>query len=381
MNVTGGSEAMHERRQGERRKRGGRRSSDRALAQWLEPAWADQVVQFLTRYVFVALGAVYFNYVFPYTSSWLTQVQLNLFFAIYAAWVTVMFVHAGRKPYSVGRFRAAMWVDVASVSVAVLHDPFAVPLSAMVYIVIALGNGMRYGMRAFSEALFASFMGCLAALTLRYTESLEQLTPGVLFLMLFAALILVYAYILMGRVDASRRSLERSSKMDPLTGLMHRGALLDVARPLFASARAGETQLVVMFADLDKFKGINDTHGHAQGDRVLCEVGRILRSGIREQDVAARYGGDEFVIVLKDASLDQAEHIAQRVQQALHYWAAEQGIDVSMTIGMGAAPAHGSEFMTLLNNVDQALYRSKQEHGPGGLGCVGPAQSHPEVAA
>ena len=80
-----------------------------------------------------------------------------------------------------------------------------------------------------------------------------------MFLNIFAGLILVYSYILMSRVDASRKTLEHNSKIDPLTGLMNRAALIAEAERMLIPVRKGKEQLVIMFADLDKFKAINDS--------------------------------------------------------------------------------------------------------------------------
>lgn len=339
---------------------------------WVVPSWADQRTQFLTRYLFAILGVVYFNFVFEYKSPWLSLDRINMLLGIYLLALTVFFFHGYFKPDSVVRFRLAMWFDIVMVSIIVINDPFAVPLTSMVYIVIVLGNGMRYGMRCFSEALVGSFIAAMVSLTLRYSGSFHELTPGVVFLNVFGAIILVYAYILMSRVDATRRVFEHSSRVDPLTGLMNRTALDEAAAEMFGEVNRVSTKLVVMFADLDKFKSVNDTLGHHEGDRVLCEVSKIIQNAIREKDLAARYGGDEFVILLRNTSLEDAEPIARRIQQDLDVWAEQNALDIGITIGAGEAPTHGASFQTLLSRVDRALYRSKYSNRGSGLSMVTP---------
>jgi len=363
----------HERRRGgDRRRSIGRRRSDIAAGSWYASAWADQRLQFLTRYLFAGLGVLYFNGVFEYRSEWLSREAMNAVLAGYVLCVTALFVHARRHPLAPGRLRAAMWVDVVGVSLAVLNDPFVVPLSSLVYIVIVLGNGMRYGMRYFTEALAATFLAGLVTLSLRYAGTVADLGPEVIFLNVFAALILLYAYVLMGRVDRARLALERDSRADPLTGLLNRAALRRAAERLLGPVRDGSGRLVVMFADMDKFKRVNDTLGHAEGDRVLCQVARILRGQVREDDVVARYGGDEFVLLLEHASAGDAEAIGRRIQAAVEAWGRGEGLDVSVTIGIGEAPAHGRDLDELLANVDRALYRSKARGAGGGLCLVMP---------
>ncbi len=334
---------------------------------WQEPGWAEQRLQFLTRYLFTFLGILYFNFFFTYSNEWLTLAQMNIFFAAYVVWTSVLFLHARAHHHSTLRYRIAMWSDILALSLTVLNDPFLVPLTALVYIVIVLGNGMRYGMRCFSEALVGSFLAGMITLTLRHTGNLHELTAGVLFLNLFGGLILVYAFLLMRRVDASRQRLKQISQRDPLTGLLNRGALLDRADALFAHVHENAGTVVVMFADLDKFKAINDTCGHAAGDAVLRGVADVLRRGIREGDLASRYGGDEFVLLLRDLTLPEADAVARRIQSQLGEWAQRHELDVSVTIGIGTSPTHGKDLDSLLNCVDKALYQSKLSHGAGGI--------------
>lgn len=357
----------YRRRRGDRHGPDSRRGADLFSDHWYEPRWADQRLQFITRYVFSSIGVIYFNFVFEYTSPWLSLEVVTGSLLLYMVWVTFWFVRARREPFSPRRVRVTMWGDVVAVSVTVLTDPFVAPISSLVYMVIVLGNGMRYGMRYFAEALLATFAAAVVVLTLRYAADIKLMHPGVLFLNLFAALVLVYAYILMSRVDASRRLLERSSRLDALTGLINRRALFAAADRLLARGEGVEPRLVVMFADLDKFKSINDTHGHGEGDRVLCEVARILRTSVRDSDVVARYGGDEFVLLLVDASLEQALAVADRIRQQIRAWSATNDLALGVSIGLGEAPADGCDLETLLASVDRALYRSKGKDGHDGL--------------
>jgi diguanylate cyclase (GGDEF)-like protein len=348
---------------GERRARRERREQEAAGMRF--PTWKEQSVQFLTRYLFVVLGVLFFNFSGDFTPRWMSLQAINAAFALYLVVNTACLLHARRHPVSPARYRLAMWVDIALVSFSMLNDPYDIPPSLLVFIMVVLGNGMRYGMRLFGEALTGCFAGAMLVLTLRSAG----LTPGVMFLNLFGGIILIYAYILMSRIESSRRQLEQSSTVDGLTGLMNRRALFEAAEGIFRKL-GGSGRLTVMFADLDKFKAVNDTHGHARGDEVLKQFSNIVRDSIRDADIAARYGGDEFVLVLTDTPLDLARQVAERIQAGVADWAQANGLDVSVTIGMGEAPTHGDSLATLLERVDQALYRSKLSGSCGGVQCV-----------
>jgi len=175
----------------------------------------------------------------------------------------------------------------------------------------------------------------------------------------------------MGRIERSRRELELHSSLDTLTGLLNRRALQDVAQRLFQRLQRSEQKFVLLFADLDKFKMINDELGHAAGDMVLKRFADIVSISIRGSDIAARFGGDEFVILLEDATLAEAEIIASRIQTRVAHWADENGMDFSVTFGIGEAPTHGESFNALLEQVDKALYHSKSTHTGGGIAHAG----------
>lgn len=145
---------------------------------WLQASWEEQRLQFILRYIVVTLCLVYFNFFFHYASPWLKLTTLNLLFCVYYLWNSLMVWHAYHVPRHALRFRLTMWVDLVFVSIAVLSDPFVVPLTLLIYVMIVLGNGMRYGLRSFAEALIGSFISGMVALTLRYNTSFTDVSGG-----------------------------------------------------------------------------------------------------------------------------------------------------------------------------------------------------------
>jgi two-component system cell cycle response regulator len=120
----------------------------------------------------------------------------------------------------------------------------------------------------------------------------------------------------------------------------------------------------LLFIDLDHFKQVNDGFGHLIGSRLLVEVARVLRGCVRERDVATRYGGDEFCVVLRRADKATAVHIAERIRSAIanHNFLAREGKNVRITasIGVACCPEHASDAPRLLDLADQAMYRGKR---------------------
>jgi diguanylate cyclase (GGDEF)-like protein len=362
----------------ERRRNFDRRTTDTPLTHgYRYPSWQEQKVQFLTRYLFLALGVCFFNSVDTISpASWPLE-WLNVAFGVYFLLNTLLFLHARHNQICPWRYHTAMWIDIVITSISVLNDPYTIPPSLLVFIMVVLGNGMRYGMRLFAESLLGCFAAAMLVLSARYLGGTEHLSAGLLFLNLFGAIILIYAYILMGRIERSRHELELHSSLDTLTGLLNRRALQDVAHGMFQRLQHNQQKFVMLFADLDKFKAVNDEHGHSTGDRVLQQFADIVKAKLRGTDIAARFGGDEFVMLLQDASITQAESIARRIQQEVDAWARGAGIDFSVTFGLGEAPTHGDCLASLLEQVDRALYHSKSTHTGGGLAQASCPQPSP----
>jgi len=178
------------------------------------------------------------------------------------------------------------------------------------------------------------------------------------------------------RMDKYRRGFARQLRRaedlatrDPLTGLFNRAHLDSQIETLFARHRQRGGDLAVVMIDLDNFKHHNDTCGHKEGDALLRSVGDLLRASVRPTDCAARFGGDEFVLLLPEASRDQAVRITERVLKLFGQYAGASSGKKLMSMSAGVAslkadrPRNGAE---LLERADAALYRAKRD----GKNCV-----------
>lgn len=365
---------MHSRRESDRVKADRPRWSFSFLA---SPAnlrvvsWEDQRSQFVTRYLFWSLGIAYFNVGLPVARSADFLLAVNVVLFVYVLLTTLYLVHARRNTLSPLRWRLAMWTDLVGVAFTALADTSMTSPAYLVFLAIILGNGMRYGLRQFGEAALGSFLLVLLVLYLRFTNYMSAQWVAGIFFILFGAIVVLYAYSLMARIERHRDEIAAQGSLDVLTGLLNRRGLEERAAMLFRDVQNRTRPLTVLFADLDGFKGINDALGHHVGDTVLQKVAGLINASTREGDVAARYGGDEFVVIMPDTDLRHAMLVAERLQAAVAQWARSGEVNLSLSIGMGAAPDHGQELGVLLERVDGAMYLSKQSLGRGGIRCVG----------
>ena len=150
---------------------------------------------------------------------------------------------------------------------------------------------------------------------------------------------------------------------DGLTGLPNRLRLEDHLQQAITRASRRHEALALLFIDLDRFKPINDSHGHAVGDQVLCEVARRLRAALRSADMVARLGGDEFVVLLSTLANDQdgllvADKLMMALAEPMHIGALVLQVGASM--GMARYPEAGNTAGELLRSADAAMYQVKQ---------------------
>ena len=159
-------------------------------------------------------------------------------------------------------------------------------------------------------------------------------------------------------------AVEDLAYLDDLTHLYNARYLDLTLDKEIASATTTRAPFSLLFLDLDYFKSINDTHGHLVGSKLLIEAARVIKSCARDQDVVTRYGGDEYVILLRDTDSGGALKVAERIRRAVeaHHFLAREGIGVSIStcIGIASLPEHAQDKATLLDLADRAMYRGKK---------------------
>jgi two-component system, cell cycle response regulator len=151
--------------------------------------------------------------------------------------------------------------------------------------------------------------------------------------------------------------------LDDLTRLYNARYLDEALEREFA--RADDRQpFSILFMDLDYFKTVNDTHGHLVGSKLLVEAARVLKTCTRDQDVAARWGGDEYVVLLRETDSGGALKVAERIRRAIesHHFLAREGYGLTLTtcVGVASYPEHATDKRTLVDLADRAMYRGKK---------------------
>lgn len=159
-------------------------------------------------------------------------------------------------------------------------------------------------------------------------------------------------------------AVEDLAYVDDLTHLFN-GRYLDLALEReIAHAKETKSAFSLLFLDLDYFKSINDTHGHLVGSKLLVEAGRMIKSCTRDQDMVARYGGDEYVVMLKDTDSGGALKVAERIRRVVekHQFLAREGYSLSLStcVGIASYPEHAQDKAALLDMADRAMYRGKR---------------------
>jgi diguanylate cyclase (GGDEF)-like protein len=167
-------------------------------------------------------------------------------------------------------------------------------------------------------------------------------------------------FLMTRQLDASRRQAERLANTDDLTGLYTRRAFYELGKVLSNSSRRSAEPVSMIVMDIDNFKEINDSFGHAAGDTALKQVGKIFKERLRRSDISGRIGGEEFAVLLPGSSIEQSVQLAEQLRKQIEELtipAEEKNIKITASFGVASGV---DDLDTLGNHADKAMYQSKQ---------------------
>jgi len=223
-------------------------------------------------------------------------------------------------------------------------------LMRLLIIALLLGHGLMFVIRI-------PFMGSVP-LPIRPAEVHVNWHTFLFIENIVFAISLSYMLLSIAR-ERIAHSYKQASLTDPLTGIPNRRDFLERCEALFSRPAFAHHPLALLLFDLDKFKSVNDIHGHHMGDQLLKAFCRVAKSVLRPNDIFGRVGGEEFGCLIPHASLTEGRAIAERIRARFAAAAAENAIDATVSVGIALSAGPGQDFRVVMMTADQALYCAK----------------------
>jgi diguanylate cyclase (GGDEF)-like protein len=283
--------------------------------------------------------------------GWWTLIPL----AIALVGFTIVDAGLGSRRFPEYRIATA-WVlsqVLIAASIALTGGPRSPALAWLVIPVISLPA--RFGIRGVLLGVGLTIVAVIAVtFGVNASAVIRNPTPALFTLALIVSATSLSLALMRSDVDHRTEAV-----IDPLTGMLNRNALGARVAELTQQAEINRRPVAVIIGDLDHFKSINDTHGHSAGDAVLCEVAYRIRAELRAYDLAYRLGGEEFLVMLPGAEMEDARRIAEKLRESLE-GRPVAGIAVTMSFGVSASPAGAFDYPAVFAAADQALYGAKR---------------------
>lgn len=241
------------------------------------------------------------------------------------------------------------------VSLTVLNNLMGIAPALRALFILPIWFGTRIGGRisGFILVAFATLANVWLDLE-QGSNGITTISSGLIWLGVLSIVMLLVA-----KVEDSLRFTQRLAIQDPLTGLYNRRGLEIEGRRAIEEGTGMPGKTTVVMVDCDRFKQVNDDHGHIAGDEALKYLAQTLRDHTRGSDVLARLGGDEFILVLPHTDESEAHSIMRRVERAFEQGMNESGYDVSLSLGIAGTSPEASTLRTLVAKADSAMYSSK----------------------
>lgn len=300
------------------------------ILKWRGMAPVGKWVSHLSLLVMFSVGAL--AMVLPAWAPWSVTLS-RVYIAVFSA-LAVYALVTGDKPRNIGHYLAAAFLAI---------NPIMQVVSIVLTSVVGLG----------SDGIAA--------------VSVSELTHSPFTVVNFVGLPIGFTgialFCLLGVLLDLGAEIREKALRDWLTGCYNRRGFIAVAEPLFLNSRRRDSHFSLILLDMDNFKGINDTYGHAAGDQALKTVAAALTGGVRKSDLVARWGGEEFLVLLPDANATDAQRIAEKLRRTLEQLElvldSGKRVQLSASFGVAERCASDQKLDPIVTRADFALYSSK----------------------
>ena len=334
----------------------------------------DEISQAKARFLLGILVLVYVCFLPVQEDSNITQDKFNQLIAIasitiFYALALIVFLRNHKKKSPVRQ--------ILSISFDVLLTSYGFYLAGewaavfiVLYLWIIIGNGIRFGLHYMAFTMTLTLLSFFVVIqNTHYWQTNQILSLGLLISFIILPLFFIYLITNLHKtrqqLEAELKNTARLANYDLLTQLPNRHSFNERLHHELEVAKRNKSFFSVLYMDLDGFKAVNDTYGHNMGDKLLIEVAQRLKSCVREIDLVARIGGDEFVYVTAAGNFTKnTSHLQKRLQDAVKSPVQIDDITlhIGMTIGQARYPDDGEEFEQLLAKSDQNMYQKKQRN-------------------
>ena len=282
------------------------------------------------------------------------------------AWAHVAYQLSTRSPFPYQAEQRNLLYDSLAGGFWAAATQFSPLTTVTILSMMAMNNVAAGGKRLFLLGLPAQAAGIAVAwglfgIKFDPSVSLIEVYTCLPMLTLYPMAIGMVCYQLAIKLSDHKRALSALSRIDSLTGLLNHGSWKDLLNLKFHKCQQQQGQATIALIDIDHFKNINDIHGHTVGDTVLRQLSHELRQRLREDDLAGRYGGDEFCVILPRMPLEEAAQVMERLRETFGNYRHPQIPELRVSLSIGLADFHSSfnDAVAWLNAADLALYAAK----------------------